>query len=245
MDARTAHLLLEVLDLGRADLPPEQAAAIEDHLRTHQGGEQLLRDARHFDDRMRREMIDVPVPAGLHDQILNRLSKHRAVRVRRRLWQGMTIAASLLILTMIGLNLPHWFRPGIDTQSIARQYESQSNPAQAFRAAESWLEAQELAFHPSVPFDPNRLAAYEMVEFQGRTVPMLLFVNHEQGVMARVYLVPSTKFNLDMDRITTEAQQSFCSVRVLADKQRPDELAYVVVFTGHSLDPFRPDGRMT
>ena len=229
MEQNATHLLLEMIHLGRAELPPEQAAALEDHLRRQPRGESLLRDGDAFDQRMRAAMADVPVPPELRGQILDRLSERRAVKFRRRVWHGLAAAAALLVAVTLGYGVvTRVARTSIDVDEIARQYEPQfQRPSDT---VEPWLRDQGVEFNPDVAFDMSALAAYERVEFQGRTVPMLLFVRGE--AVSRVYVVKAGQF--DLQAAETESQGSYSSVKVIADRGRPHQWAYVVVYPTHA-----------
>ncbi|HEY8506584.1 MAG TPA: hypothetical protein VIL46_18520 [Gemmataceae bacterium] len=234
MDDRTAHVWMEFVNLSRSELDPEHAAEVEAQVRALPGGEDLLRQSRAFDSEIGRRLRDVPVPAGLRGRILDRLAARRAARWRRGLLQGLAAAAAVLLAVTLIWNWQYLSRPDLDAERLVHATEPQLRSP--FEQAQAWLAEQGLHFAPEKPLDTTLLAAYETAEFQGRPVPMLLFINYREGVFARVYVVRSREFDLEAG--AGEAHGSFGSVEVIADREEPHRIAYVAVYTGPTLEPF-------
>lgn len=234
MDERTAHLFLEFVNLSRAEMDPEHTAEVEDELRRQLGGNSLLDDARAVDQQLGQQMRDVPVPPDLRGRILDRLAERRGRVIRRRIARSLALAATLLVAVTLGLGLLSLSRPVVDAERIAAHYEPQVQDP--FGAAQAWLGEQGLAFHPDAPFDPHLLAGFDHAEFQGKTVPVMHFVNHREGAFARVYIVRSGQFDFNVP--TERAHGSFAFVTVLKDTDQAHDVAYVVVSNTRSLQPF-------
>ena len=234
MDDHTAQLLMELLTLGNQELDPEQAAAVERQLRALPDLEMLSQHDREFDALIRPAMRDVPIPTGLMDRIHTKLASQRGGVQRRRAlrWSGGAFALVIGVVAVWGLR---WeARPVLDAEEFASFYDERMRDP--FAHIQPWLADHHVRFDPSLTFDPSLLTAFEMVEFQGERVPMLVFTNFRENVTARVYIVRNRQFHLKA--ITEEARQSFCSVQILSDREEPDRVGYVVLYTGGSITPF-------
>jgi hypothetical protein len=78
----------------------------------------------------------------------------------------------------------------------------------------------------------------------GKSVPMVLLVSPHPSAIARVYVVRSNEFDLKsiqdyLDSMGMPSENGQHRIVILSDRDRPDKTAYVIIFTGDSLDPFR------
>ncbi len=234
MDEQQLRLAAELFELGRAELPAEDA-----HLLAEQAESLPLREElnaiRDFDQSLGQAMRAVPVPGQLKQQVLDRMAEKRAIQIRKRIYEITALAAAVLLVGFIAWNWNRFFRPSLDAESIVARADFSNK--ERFARAEAWLAEQDLHFQPERAFEPDRLVEYVHAELLDRTVPMLLFVS-DQGEVARVYIVRTGQFQLEDQDLDQEAHKSFASVRILTDRTEPHRIAYVVVFTGQTLEPF-------
>ncbi|VTS08328.1 anti-sigma factor family protein [Tuwongella immobilis] len=245
MDCRTTQPYLPLLRANELDA--NRLAEIEAHLASCPTCAAMAAAERAFDRRMQAAMTDIAIPEGLHVRLVAKLTAPAqpnpptltpasapANRPGRRFpWRvASTVAAAILA----GVGVWQWSKPApqLDAETLAISYDAQSR--EPFNQAIAWLADQQLRFTPAMPLDPTLVVGFEMVQFQGNTVPMLILTNHREHAVARVYIVHSRQF--DLPAVRAEAQQSNCAVTVLADRDEPNRVAYVVVYTGATLDPF-------
>ena len=86
-------------------------------------------------------------------------------------------------------------------------------------------------------FDYRLLVHYTVAEFQGRAVAQLWFVQDNNS--ARVYILPAKQFDLDYLERQGQgvAQGSHVTVKLIRHPENR-QIAYLVVYTGASLEPF-------
>src|SRR5262249_5113539 len=101
MDCKTARLLLEFARPCQAELPAEDADALDAHLTSCGDCDALARAERAGDARIGQAMRDVPVPAGLRSAILAKLSADRGGPQIRRAGWTLRIAAAAAVLFLI------------------------------------------------------------------------------------------------------------------------------------------------
>jgi len=234
MDERTAQMLVEWLRLGSQEFDPEQAAAVERHLCAQGDVESLVQQDRELDAFLGPAMRAVPVPADLPSRIHTKLAAKRGAASRRRAFRVFGSAAVLLAAFGAVWGVRWSARPLLAPEAIAAHYDPLIQDP--FGQARAFLAERGLAFRPALPIDPSLLTAFEEVTFQGARVPMLVFTNHSQRHTARVYVVRSRDFR--WESVAEQAHLSFCDVQIVADRDEPDRVAYVVVYDGHSLEPF-------
>jgi len=234
MDEPTAQILLELLELGNQELSPEQAAAVEVHLRGLPEWEVSAQRDREFDDRFGPALRDVAVPADLPKRIHARLAADRGNQWRRRIYQTSGVAAGLLLVIGLGWGLRWSLMPRLDAEQFATQFDAIAQDP--FSQAEAWLADQGIVFQPAVALNPSLLTDFQMVEFQGQMVPMLYYTYFPGRATARVYIVDADQFRFSA--MSDEARRSFCAVQIFDDVEKPNRRRYVVVYTGVSLTPF-------
>ena len=89
----------------------------------------------------------------------------------------------------------------------------------------------------SVPreFDYSLLAHYDLAQFQGKRVPMLLFIKGRER--ATVYILSRDQFDLDALSSEVDAQVSPYTL-TFRPRSKGARIGYVIIFTGDSLAPF-------
>ena len=237
MNCNLARMLLA---FPKADLATEDRSALESHVAgcpvcaCAAAGEAALRRA------FAAAMQSVPVPPDLHAKLLREGFALRGARHRRMIYGWSALAAAVLLAIGVGFGGYLHTRPEIDPDDVARRaeqdWEGRSGPVR------EWLIEQDLPESLPVEFDFRHYVAHCWGELAGRKVPMLIFSGQFTSAFgvaethtAYVYIADATTFkNLDG---LSDAQASLTRVTVKRDPKRPD-LAYVIVHTGETLDPF-------
>lgn len=246
MDCKTARLLLDYARPAPAELPGGDAAAVEGHLTACPECEAAARAERQVDDHLGRAVRDVPVPDGLRDRLLARLRAERRRWYRRWALRGAAATAAALAL-VLGLWQP-WHRTALPSPDLERlvQHVSENNAARVSAdpdRVQTWLRTEygNDVWRTPHDFDLRALnygllTYADLAEFQGKTVPMLLFANGPAQV--RVYVLSSDQFGLEeLKQQQPRLDSHGYTVEPRAD---PDDgrILYLFIYTGNSMDPF-------
>jgi Protein of unknown function (DUF3379) len=239
MDCMTARILAE-LPGNRApnasELPVEDAADLGQHLQSCSECRCFIELERKLDAPIARAMQAVPVPPGLKSRILDQLATQRGALHRRRFFYAA--AAAACVVAAVGLltwKPQNQVRFDINQFVInADRYVEDPKPE-----VDAWLTAQGIQYQPPIAFDPRFLASHGMQTVQGKQVPMLYYRNAERNVFAKVYVLRGDDFDLTGLPKTYSGSSGYGHVEILPDPAQPTKLAYVIVFTGDSLDPFK------
>jgi hypothetical protein len=162
--------------------------------------------------------------------------------LRRRLaWaaRGVAVAATLLI----GVGLWWHYRtvplPELDIGSIG-QVEAEKTDDRSPEKVQEWFQTHhKFAMTAPVDFDYNRLIYYDLVDVQGKPVPILIFVAPD-GTRASVYVIRRDQFNID--DLSPEKFETVNQKLVISPPkpERPDT-AYVIFWDGANLKSVRVD----
>jgi hypothetical protein len=126
-------------------------------------------------------------------------------------------------------------RVQLDPQKIVAENDAKGPKPDAQR----WLAEQGIAFLPQTSLNLDLLTFYGLTEFQKKTVPTLQLYNGQRNVIARVYVVREPDFDLKNLPDTNSSLSGPWRVEILRDQNLPAQLAYVVVYTGDNLEPFK------
>jgi hypothetical protein len=244
MDCNTARMLATFFGRQGSELAPEDAAALNAHLASCPGCAAAIQAERAFDDRVATAMMAVPVPANLKTKILDGVTAQKAAGYRQKAWglAGLATAACLLVGGVIGyriLTAPDLTGPGVIAQADAHA----ENPRDELDRA---ADRHGIRFNPERSFDMNLLATAGEKEFQGRIVPYGFFINTRKNAQATVYIVKDSVLNwknLPQAGGSIPGKFGF-QLAVVLDAVRGD-VAYVVIYTGESLELFLQSGSQT
>jgi len=224
MDCRTARQLLEFARPRSLELEGGEAEALESHLADCPECGPLAQVERQLDDRIGRALRAVPVPDGLHDRLLSRLTYERRV-VQRKWFASVAVAATILLAAGAGVYW-HYSRPTrVEIGSLVG-YE-----ATAPEQLDEWFRRQGLG-DVVVPrqFNYELLHERRVVEFQGREVAELWFVKDNHS--AHVYILSGKQFDLDhLEQQGQRMAQGNRTVKVLRNPDNP-QIVYLVVYSG-------------
>jgi hypothetical protein len=243
MDCSTARLFLQLGRPGARDLDGPEAAALDEHLAACPTCHHFSLDQDRLDRRLGAAMRDVPVPAGLKEQVLLRLAADQGARQRR--WAGRAVLGAAAAAAVVGLGVglalllaPN--RPTISAEAVLQG----ANITRADSEEKANAQLRALRALPGAPTFLNyaylkggaSLAVLPGTEVQA---PQLVFTNGEREAI--VYFVPRGKYQLE--ELGNPAQ----GYKYQLDVHRPDpagpvpdcKYVYLVLHTGENWDWLR------
>jgi hypothetical protein len=199
MDCKNARLLLEFVRPRGTELDSTETEALESHLAECPECGPLAHAERRVDDHFSRAIRDVPVPNGLRDRLIARLSGERDAWYRRWLLRtaGMVAAAAVLLLVVWGVLLWHDTRPELDINEVYVDERPTNSP----QDVETWFRKTHglrIAAPSDRLLDYRWLTYYGLEKFEGQRVPMLLFTYSRPEVQARakLFIVTTKEFKV-------------------------------------------------
>jgi hypothetical protein len=244
MDCRTARLLLEFTHPGGSELAgdPAEAAALETHLHICPDCDAVARTDRRVDAHIGQAMRAVPLPVGLRQRVKDRLARHRAVAWRRWAFRAIGSAAALIL---VAVSWWVWAVVSVPALSVAEIQEDAFGRSQA-----SGLDSEKVSawfrekYHVTTEMprqigegrlNYGLLVYFDLGYLQGKQVPMLIF--QKGGNTARVYLVTDSQFRFKDIPNGVPLPGSGYTLMVWQHPSNSN-LAYVVLYSGDSLQPF-------
>jgi hypothetical protein len=244
MDCRTARLLLDFVRPRPSELAADEAAALEGHLSGCPECDSQARVERQLEDHIGRAVRDVPEPEGLRGRLLERLAAERQAWNRRWILRGTGIAtAAAAAAVLLGVGLWLHFRTPLPTLNLqeAVAVEMELRNASPESVEDGFREKYGMtvvAPRDWLPLNYGLLTHYGPCSCQGRIVPMLLFQRGNDR--ARVYIVTGKQFDLkDAANLLPENSGGF-TVEVRLHPDNPN-IAYIIIYSGNSLQPFLRD----
>jgi hypothetical protein len=232
MECRDAQFYLRLRRHVADELGPEVTAELDRHV---VGCPRCAADARavaRFDAALATAMQNVPIPPGLRDQLIAKLSAQRGAVLRRKAYRWAAVAAVLLLSIGMGYGALRQSRPRLDTDQLVQVHDARQDPDQAEAAVRQWLVSQKLPDRLPEPFDYRLLVTYGTELVQGRDVPVVVF--HAGTETAKVYFFRDSQF--DLKAVPPLAQASHWQAKAYP-RETPGVLV-VVVSTIPTLDPF-------
>ena len=241
MNCETSRLLLSLQKPGTVARTSEElqdVRSLAEHLAGCADCRSLCVRNDRFDTAIGRAMFAIPVPSGLGASIQAVIAARQAARFRYRVWSGIALAASVLLL--VGLSVPLVGEAAQSRRIQPAAFVASFNTAESdpFEESRDWLESQGVIFSPAQPFDLSLLTGHSLTRLQRQSVPMLRLKNPQKQVIARIYVLRSEDFNLKNLNPESLISEYGVQVALVADALQPDRLAYLVVYTGDSLEPF-------
>ncbi|MBM3983363.1 MAG: DUF3379 domain-containing protein [Planctomycetes bacterium] len=232
MECRDAQFYLRLRRHAADELGPDVTGTLDSHLATCAACAADARAALSFDRALTAAMRSVPVPSGLREKLFTQAAAKQGAVLRGKLYRaGGLVAAGLLVLG-IGFGVFSNSRPKVDSQVLIDIASNQSE-----QAVSRFLVANKLPDHLPMPFDYDLLMHFDMGEYQGQKVPVIVFrsPNGDNG-FAKVYIFKSdSRFDL---RGLQDAQGSQARAQVLVGQGAYRGATYVFVHTGRDLQPF-------
>lgn len=244
MDCSTARLVLTLGRPGSGELLASETQALTHHLDSCPECRALARTLRADDDHLRAAMVAVPVPDGLRERLHARLAEAQAttVRIQRRRRVGLVAAAAAVLLVLTGGTF--WWvrqRPGLDLDYVLADVQDRLTNAEE---VDTWF-AQKYRIRTVAPreFNYGWLTSCSLGVVQGRRAPELVFVRG--SLPCRVWILTDQQFDLQSALQAARVSSGGYTVEL-----RPHPalagVAYLIVYSAESLDPFLLDqGRPT
>jgi hypothetical protein len=129
--------------------------------------------------------------------------------------------------------------PTLDLDQVLAQADNDARSPRDH--ADRILRDEGVDFDPhQLRFDMMLLSAVGKENLQGHQVPVLYFQNTRKNSTAKVFVVKKTQFDWDglKGQPAVQSLEGFGHQVVLLEHAVRDDRAYVVVFTGGSLEPF-------
>lgn len=237
MDCNTARFLWHFVRPGLPELEGADARDVNQHLQECGECSSWARAEGLTEEALAHAMSRVPVPTGLRERIGQRLAEQRKANRRRSLAACLTAAVVLAVLFGSWAWLAN--RPALVDLEPFLWVKSAAAPADV----EAFFQSQGVTMSAPTQFRYELLEGFDLANFNGKNVPRLLFV--ERGptggrpILAQVYVLSADQFDLsslDQGVVPTSGH----TIQVL--KSSSDDLRYLVIFTGTSLDPFTQGG---
>ncbi len=250
MDCKSAHLLMEFARPGSPELDAGEAEALRQHLAECGDCAALAAAERRADEHLGRAMRDVPVPDGLRQRLLTRLTAERKAWYRHRPVLGFGAAAAVLLIGWVGHLL--WFNrlPAISNEYV-RQLADRQRPTTAKEVAEAFKELR-VEVTPPPRLNYRLLKSYDLSLFQQwHQVPHILLVAPAEGnrreATAHVYILSKRRF--DLERTFQNVGQFLNGSHFTVESEFSDDedksFLYVMFYTGDSRAPFQLGGDKT
>jgi hypothetical protein len=239
MECRTVRLIVDLLPAGDSELDASDRQEVKDHLASCPECASRALTERQADAQIGQAMRAVIVPEGYRSRLLTRLDQERRDWYRR--WPmrhaRLSAAAAALFIALVGLGA-YWFLRPLPVVLLSDKRDEWDRMVQAPPAqVEEWFAAQGLRTAAPPGWDyANNLRDYSIVELDGKRVPRLLFINAKNDI-AFVYILSASQFDLARCGNQTDDGSGRYSVVVLPHPTT-SKIAYLVQFTGGSLDAF-------
>jgi hypothetical protein len=236
MQCRDAQFYLRLRGHANQELGADCTSELNRHLL---GCSDCARDsdrALSFDRSVATAMKNIVIPSGLRDKLATQVLAYRGAILRRRIYRATALAASLLLMVGVGYGIFSASRPRLDTDALVMRADEQIQDPEG--AIQKWLSAGHFPAQLPLPFNTDLLISLGSERIQGHDVPVMVFGGSLERGFAKIYLLRSDgAFNLD-PRTLRDAQASNTHAIVLNSPSPGSGLVYVIVYTGHDLQPF-------
>jgi hypothetical protein len=233
MDCKTARLLLEFDRPAADELDGAEHEELQAHIAECPDCGPIARAERRADHEVGKAMRAVEVPADASARLVERLRGERRLHTNRRWLRRGMAAAGIAALLVLGVCLG-WQRnqpvpvnlEAAATDSLGKHLNPQPS------TVENWFRDRGLEMAAPPDFNYALLSYYDVTEYDGKRVPLLLFRSGNDQAVVRV--LPAKQFvPPDVERFPG----SGCTV-VWRSHPSDKRFGYLVVYTGASLDTF-------
>lgn len=233
MDCKTARLLLEFDRPAVNELDAAEHEALQGHIAECPDCGPIAHVERRADHEIGKVMRSVAVPVDGAARVLARLEEQRRSRRRRR-WLGrvgMAAAAAAVLLAALYLGWQRNQPVKVDLEVAATEEFGKSlNPQPS--TVENWFREHGIEMVAPPDFNYRLLKDYSVTRYQGKLVPELIFRSDQEKATVRV--LPTSQFQRpEADRFPGSGFTAVWRTNP-SDKR----FAYLIVFTGSSLDRF-------
>ena len=225
MDCQSVRALLAYYQRTAEGMDAADREAIRQHLDACPECGPLAHAEQQTDQVLGAAMRAVAVPLGLKGRILDTLAKQPRPILS---WRAAAVAAAVLIA--VGLGSYGYLRTQLTTVSPEDVHQIAFRQHNTADQVEASFLAEGVAMTAPRDFNYVHLKNYELVEFKGRRVPMLLFSDDRvknQNVV-QVYVLPTDRFRMQHDNGNKgEDPQPFRPFNTVI--RETDEAIYVIV----------------
>jgi anti-sigma factor RsiW len=236
MDCRDAQFYLRLHRHTADELGAELTADLDRHIAgcAHCAAES--RSITRIDRALATAMQNVPIPGGLRERLVAKLSAQRGTVLRRKAYRYVGVAAALFLTVGIGFGMFWQGRPQADTTDLVHNLDKRADPAQAEADVQKWLRSKNLPDRLPEPFDYRLYVMHGTEPVQGRDVPVIIFRDPSGGEFAKVYAFRDGEFDL---KAIAPAQASYWQSH---DYPAGRGVVFVIAYTGGTLKPFLKPG---
>jgi hypothetical protein len=237
MDCKNARLLLPFYRPTSTDLDEADTAALENHLALCPECQALDRSEHLFDHSLGQAMRDVAVPAGLQRRLLDRLGRPRRPFYYRHFSRIASGLAAAGVLLLAGLLIWIWLKPPRPELQLADLFDQEVGRMMGSPNPESvsfWFSVNhKVTMVPPPRFNYANLVHYGLEDWQGKRVPLLVFVRG--NTQAKVFVVTAEQFNINpLPTGSGILDTGGFQVDIWKDLEPPGT-AFIIIYTG-------PDG---
>jgi hypothetical protein len=219
MDCQSARLLLTFATRAVEGVDPGEQALLCEHLEQCPDCAALADAERQTDAVLGAALRDVPVPEGLEARILQNLTAQR-----RPFPYWIPVAAALILCSLGVASYVLWNKPTeLTIAGLIEHFEDSPKTMKDPDKVEDWFLKHGVEMQAPPQFKYQFFRDCEIVLFQGRKVPMLLF--QDGDILVQVYVLSARHF--DLRNIAKPGPQSQ-TILLLPDPANDPEVVYLV-----------------
>jgi hypothetical protein len=226
MECHDVRQLLTFVNRKAEAVDRAERDAIAAHLEQCPDCRALSQAEARADETLGALMGDVPVPAGLKQQVLNRLAADRSVTRWKNIKRGSWAAAAALVFVtltaggVLFLRLPaNVTQADVDTILAAATKNGEWDED----AAHAYLKAHGVPETVLPPFDFRYLQSVEAIGFKGRKVAKFVYTRGND--VATVFVLPAEQFRL------ADLEENPTNLKKIVDTERG--VIYLILFRGN------------
>ena len=216
MECQDVRQLLAFFERKSEELDAVERDALRKHLNACPDCAAVSAQERGIDQSLGAAMRDVPIPAGLKQQVLQRLARERGGKP----WKRWAAAAVLLLAIGGGTSWYVLHRPVLTIDDVNWNIDTAWTPD----SVEQHLKNQGLTVRAPDKFDYRYLQQVDVVEVRDRRVARLTFRNDDAS--ATVFIVDAKQFNSEQLKDDTRVM-----IRVGGDQLAG--FTYVILYSGN------------
>jgi hypothetical protein len=222
-------MLLALQRRGGDAIDPTERAALQQHLDACPDCTALAHSEDAIDDALGTAMRAVTVPAALKQRVLTRLAL-----TQPRRWPRVAAAAAVLLLALGGTAA--WMMRPLPQVEVEAVTEMAGRRFMAPGDIQQWYHERGIEMAVWSQLDQRHLWTFDIVEFQGRRVPKLVFFNSDKQAMAEVIVLRTSQFDT---RGLENCELSGTSRRLFVHRDiDPATYVYLIDTPASSLDDF-------
>jgi hypothetical protein len=241
MDCKTARLLFDCVRPRSGEIDSAELAAFEQHLGACPECDALARAERGVDRAFAKAMQAVEVPAGLRNRVVARLERERGDLYMRRFGHAGRLAAAAAAIALAVWGVYAWRQSHLPMIDMEQAWEDAHNRMVTPPGRDVLAEYfRGKGYYGGFPQNLNYslITSYGMADFQGKSVPQLVFCRTGSENHAQVLVLSPKQFNLAKSPRGYQCPAGYPGkVELWSDDQAG--CAEVVEYNGNSADWLR------